>query len=147
MFNLQEEILYEGSWGRIEYIPTIPCLHYMIKGFLLSDEVKECYNTLLKLFSERQELHNHRMALLTDARHGEPLLKEDIEWLVNDWIPRLIQAGVNVSAVVLPRDEWAMISVQLAQETLKENKNSLTQMFFDDTKTAIAWLKEVLSND
>jgi hypothetical protein len=144
--NTVTEVLHEASWGFIEYMPDVPCLRCVIRGFSLSEEVKSRHNKLLELLEEKKPLHQKSIGLLTDTRQTEPLQEVDIEWLTTAWIPRLSQLGTRYIAVVMPEDEWAQTSVEAIREMMEEADNGLTQKYFKDGELALAWLRDVANS-
>ncbi|SKC52771.1 hypothetical protein [Ohtaekwangia koreensis] len=144
--NTTTEILHEASWGFIEYMPDVPCLRCVIRGFSLSEEVKSRHNKLLELLEEKMPLHQNKIGLLTDTGKAEPLLEIDIKWLMEDWTPRLSRLDARYIAVVIPENEWAQTSVEAIREMMEEADNGLTQRYFKDDQLALAWLRDVVNN-
>lgn len=146
MADFKFEILHEASWGFIEYMPDVPCLRHAINGFSLSEEVRSRHDLLLALLIEKKKLHPE-IGLLIDPRKAEPLLEEDIEWLMTDWTPRVAQHSIKYIAVLTPEDEWSKISVDMLKENKEyQERSGGTHKYFLQHESALAWLHDVLNN-
>jgi hypothetical protein len=147
MADLKNEILHKTSWGFVEYIPAVPCLRCVIEGFSMSEEVRSRHDLLLQLLIEKQR-HHQTIGLLIDPRKAEALLEADIEWLMNDWTPRVAQQRIRYLAVLIPDDEWARVSVDILQNNVDFQENSgVSHKYFQYDEPALTWLKNVLNNN
>lgn len=76
---------------------------------------------------------------LADLSHIEGSFEESREWIAKNVVPRAMKLGLKYEALVLPKNIFAMLSVQ---ETLV-NIEGLEIRIFGDTKEAVAWLNSI----
>lgn len=70
---------------------------------------------------------------------------EDSEWLVHDWLPRLLAAGCRRLAVVLPPQALAAMQLNRLKREIdaeKPDPEAFHNRYFDDLAEAHAWLAE-----
>lgn len=76
---------------------------------------------------------------LADLSQIEGSFEESRGWITNNVVPRAMKLGLKYEALVLPKNIFAMLSVQ---ETLIEIEG-LKIRTFGDTHEAIAWLNSL----
>jgi hypothetical protein len=59
------------------------------------------------------------------------------DWMANTYMPKLMKIGFNCSAVVLPKDVFAQISV----ENWEQKVSGFTTRNFGDLNAALNWIK------
>ncbi|MDR6550252.1 hypothetical protein [Paenibacillus qinlingensis] len=67
------------------------------------------------------------------------VLTEDAEWFSMEWLPRLLHAGIQFTATVIPEHTVAPLDMKNAieKETLPINYHE-----FEDIHNAVGWLSE-----
>jgi len=71
------------------------------------------------------------------------LPQEDSTWLVHDWFPRLLAAGGQRFAVVIPPQALAAMQLNRLKREIdseKENEAAFQNRYFDNLGEARAWL-------
>ncbi|CAM4498839.1 hypothetical protein FHS16_005458 [Paenibacillus endophyticus] len=68
------------------------------------------------------------------------VLEEDMKWLSEEWLPRLLNAGIQYTATVNPKNSEANNNLHI--ETDKD-KTKLLHHEFERIHNAIVWLSEI----
>jgi hypothetical protein len=105
---------------------------------MFGEEYRTVLNTVLKALAA------HRTGkLLADSRRMRAIPQEDQDWLMKDWVPRSVKAGLKHSAVVLPKSTLGQMSLQrlslvgTGQKLVSTNGSS----YFETLEEAKKWLK------
>ena len=136
--NLTRNLIHKASYGFIEYIPEITCLRIVSIGFKLSDEVREEFNIVRNFLQQRPAGSN--TFLLYDLQEAEPLLDQDLEWIAYEWKPQVIKLGVMYVAIVIPKNEFAQLNVEIIKEAIEESQSTTTDRYFPDNESAWEWV-------
>lgn len=103
------------------------------EGYATSAQFREgtelMLNTLMK---------NNASKVLGDIKGMVLIGMEDQEWLHTNFLPRAIQFGFKVMAIVKPDNYFNKVAVETI--CYKVNKEKLTIHFFDDIEDAKNWL-------
>lgn len=76
---------------------------------------------------------------LSDSSHTL-LLAEDAKWLSEDWLPRLLNAGIQYTATVTPERTNTNLSVSKA---IGKDTTILRHHEFEDIHNAVSWLSGI----
>jgi hypothetical protein len=111
-----------GPWVVVEW-----------KAWATSPQFRAAYEEIIVAVREKRT-----SKLLVDLRNTRVLVDDDQKWLVEDWGPRSVQAGVRMMAVVIPERPLA----QLILENMdKRIPSSILQIgSFKTLEEAQAWL-------
>lgn len=103
-------------------------------GFRTSDEFIEiCDGHLYDFFKT-----NACTKILVDISKMTGSFDGVNDWMATYFMPKLMKAGFNCSAVVLPKDVFAQISV----ENWEQKVSGFTTRNFGDYYTALNWIKQ-----
>jgi hypothetical protein len=127
-------IYYDERWVTIRWDETIQAGWAEYKGYAEGEEFRAAYEANLQLLRQKRACR-----WLSDARLLAPISQADQRWLNNDWLPRMIAAGLRWSAVVSPRAAVSRLTVK--QIVSKINNVSLVTDHFDDLEAARSWLR------
>ncbi|NIK71930.1 MULTISPECIES: hypothetical protein [unclassified Paenibacillus] len=69
------------------------------------------------------------------------VMKDDMKWLSEEWLPRLKNAGIQYTATVNPTN--SVRNNGLNEEVAEESSTKLQHHEFEGVQKAIAWLSEI----
>lgn len=142
------EVIYTLGESTLDYDPSIPCLIFKHRGFMVSSEFRTFLNKALELIKEKKQKHEV-FGWVSNLVESDVFQEEDMLWVANDFNPLAYQTGLRYVAFVLTEDEYALASV--SAETYqdyseKEMGERIIHQNFKDEESAKNWLREVLSN-
>lgn len=102
-------------------------------GYATSQDFKEgtelMLNTLIK---------NNTFKVLADVKDMTIIAREDQEWLNNVFLPRAIEFGFKVIAIIKPEPYFNKVAMESISQRI--NKHRLSLQFFDNLEDARDWL-------
>lgn len=101
------------------------------RGFFPSDKMRSGAEKVLELIKEKKAAK-----MLTDTSKSRVVSPEDQNWIVNDWRPRAIKAGIYYMASVVPQDIIAQMAMNRLSTLLKDVETG----YFSTVAEAKAWL-------
>lgn len=123
-------------YATVYYDEDKKCISDVWDGsFGTSENFKAVLNYVAQQIEERKALK-----WLADLRNMEGSFNSSSEWIQKEIMPRVLQAGLLLEAVVLPKNIFSKLS---AKDTIiKINKFELQQ--FEDIEKAKKWLEEAV---
>jgi hypothetical protein len=85
-----------------------------------------------------------RMLWLADTTLAPAIDTGGIEWVIEDWTPRALEAGIMHLAMVLPKNGWAKMAVE--EYTEAGGKNEMIITYFKDVESAKKWFRDMSIN-
>ncbi len=125
---------FEKDFAKISYCPSG---HHVFHEWLIPPtvlEFKEGCNQLVEAFK-----HFKTGKLIVDTREQGTVAGELLEWMTTDWITRAIAAGHTHSAVIIPSDVFASMSVDEIMDTVSKQ---ITSRHFDTVDDALDWITQ-----
>lgn len=120
------------QWDEVER-----CVQLRWKGFAQGDEYRTGMNKVLELLTARKASR-----WLIDAREMSVVTQTDQGWMMRDWRPRAIAAGLKKVAVVMPSSAIAQMSIHRMENNLKDPTDQvIATAYFPSTDEARAWLR------
>lgn len=120
----------------VGYDAGVPCVLMTWKGYATSRDFRSGNERIVDLIAERKV-----SKLLGDTKEFVLIGADDQRWLLSDWIPRALQAGLRTVALVTPMFYFNRVAVASVGQEL--DPNQLTLQYFDDRDAARDWLKGV----
>jgi hypothetical protein len=111
-----------ASWVHVEW-----------KAWATSSEFRTAYDAILEAVGE-----NRASKLLIDLRKTRVLADEDQRWLLDDWGPRSVQAGVRSMAVVVPERPLAKLILENMDKRIPSSVLEIRS--FGTLEEAARWL-------
>lgn len=137
------ELYYDKPFLKISWDAEINCVFTEWKGFVYEADLRTGLNKALELLQTKQA---HKF--LNDTRKLRVISQEDQAWIVKDWMPRTIKAGLRVSVSVVPESQLALASfnsaLQKAEsviETAARSGNGIETASFHSYEEALAWIR------
>jgi hypothetical protein len=81
--------------------------------------------------------------VLGDGRNMRVIKQSDQEWVIRDWIPRILAAGLRRMAMVIPKSGLAMMNVQEILSRVPGTK--LDVAYFGTIEEARDWLSRPIT--
>lgn len=106
-------------------------------GYSTSVQFQEGTELMLSLVKSNQS----RM-VLADMKDMVLISMEDQHWVVNSFLPKLSEAGVEKVAIVNPHYYYGKVAIESL--TIKANEASLQCKVFHNLETAKSWMKEAV---
>jgi hypothetical protein len=111
----------------------VPCIFVNWKGYATSAQIRFVHECLVGLIGR------HGVSkILGDDTALVSIDNEDQEWIIWDWIPRAIAAGLRVVASKKPNGFFGRMSVDRIQAVISPK---LRIRSFDNLSDARAWLR------
>lgn len=112
---------------------TIPCIVVTWKQYATSTQLRFIHENIILL------LETHRASKILGLDTALPTIhNEDQTWIVENWMPRAIAAGLKATASKNPSSYFCKVSIDAIQAV---RPAGLAFRSFDDTAEARQWLK------
>lgn len=128
--------ILENDYATLWYHPEAKIVHHQFHRFIYGEKFRAVLDKGIEIFRE----HGAKK-WLSDDRNNSAIPKEDGEWALNDWNPRVTELGWKYWAVVMP-DKLA--GQKNLDWFMRENiAKGLVVQAFEDPEEAIKWLESV----
>lgn len=121
------------------YVSWDPTIHAVVgggEGFVDGEELRRGMNKGVELLLAKGS--NKWLAEMSSRKvHTD----EDQKWIVDDWTPRAVAAGLRYTAFVLPKSVVSKMSLKRMNQVIAER--TLEIGYFDDLEEARRWLSAV----
>jgi hypothetical protein len=125
--------LFDIRRATVWYYPDKKIIHHRFRAFVHGDEFRGVLNTGLDAFKE----YGARKWLSDDRGNGA-LTPEDNQWANDDWSPRVIEAGWDQWAVVMPEKIVGQMNLKRWIKVYADK--GVTVRVFATPEPAFAWL-------
>ena len=113
---------------------TIPCLALMWKGYATSNQFRFVHENILDL------LRQHRLSKIIGDDTELPMIHaEDQVWVIEDWMPRAVAAGLRAATSKSPTAYFGKMGVDNVIRSVVPV--AITIRSLDDLDAARAWIK------
>ena len=135
--------IYEREYVTLDYDSSVPCVVATPLKFMMPEEFKSHLNFGLDFIIKIKD--TRKMLWLADITLDGTLDEEGLKWVIEDWTPRAIAAGIKHMGVVIPENEWTKIAAEEYSESVKstKEKEGLTTAYFKDVESAKNWFREI----
>jgi len=135
MLAMSKRLVLENEFVQLWYHPTDRIVHHQFRKFIWGEQFREVLNEGLRVF-EREGATKW----LSDDRENSALSKDDTEWSMNDWFPRVAKIGWKHWAIVLPQNVIGQMN--MARIIATYSARGLTVRVFDEPGAALEWLQQ-----
>jgi hypothetical protein len=127
-------IYYENPVGRVVDDPMgFTRLAYQ-PGTRPEDEFKALLSHVTKLMARRED-----GCLLVDQRLMTPFTPEEQEYVIQQWLPRIVEAGgYRYGAILVAQNVFARLATSAIIAAVRDL--SITYQYFEQEAEAITWL-------
>lgn len=128
--------ILDNDYATLWHHPENKIVHHQFHKFIHGEQFRSVLEKGLEIFEEY-----NATKWLSDDRKNSALPKEDAEWAMTDWNPRVISSGWKYWAIVLP--DKILGKTNMNQFIKQQNEQGVTVEIFDDADEALDWLKSV----
>jgi hypothetical protein len=126
--------VFDNDAATLWYHPEARVVHHQFKKPIFGEEFRTVLNTGLQIMEEYGAIK-----WLSDDRNNSAIPPEDADWAQNDWFPRVLEAGWQQWAIVLPENVIGQMDMQQFIEN--ETAAGIEVQVFPDLDEALAWLE------
>jgi hypothetical protein len=119
----------------VSFDATVPCILVVWKGYATSTQLRFIHESILHLVKEF-----HVSKVLGDDTALTTIHSDDAKWIVEDWMPRAMAAGLKIVASITPEWQFGKLSVQ---HILSRAPQGFVSRSFNDGSKAWTWLRKV----
>jgi hypothetical protein len=112
---------------------TVPCVTVTWSGYVTSTQYRYCHELLIELLRQR-----NISRMLDDATALPTIHGADQGWVVGNWLPRAIAAGLQAVASKRPQAYFGRLAVEAIRSV---PSSEIPMRCFDDLESARVWLK------
>jgi hypothetical protein len=127
-------IYLDNAFGTVHWDDSLSAVCVTFKAFVDGEDFRSLSNAGIELLIQKKA-----SKWLGDCRNMGAVTQEDQRWSSEDWLPRVMAAGLTHMAIVSPKKVVAQMAVKTFM-TKVQGKQHVT-MNFDDLEKARAWLR------
>jgi len=133
---MSTQTIIDNDYVTLWYHPEAKIVHHQFHRFIHGEHFRAVLDQGLDVF---KQYGAHKW--LSDDRANSALPKEDSEWGLNDWNPRVFANGWKYWAVVMPDKKIGQTNINWL---MRENiAHGLVVQVFEDPDEALKWLESV----
>ncbi len=133
---MSAQTIIDNEYVTLWYHPEAKIVHHQFHRFIHGEHFRKVLDQGLEVFKE-----HGANKWLSDDRLNSALPKEDSEWGLNDWNPRVFANGWKYWAVVMPDKKMGQTNLNWL---MRENiAHGLVVQAFEDADEALKWLESV----
>jgi hypothetical protein len=133
MLAMSKRLVLENELVHLWYHPQERIVHHQFRKFIWGEQFRQVLNEGLRVF-ERESATKW----LSDDRENSALSKDDTEWSMGDWFPRVAKAGWKHWAIVLPQNVIGQMN--MARIIAAYSARGVSARVFDEPGAALDWL-------
>ena len=137
--------IYEREYVTLDYDSSVPCVVATSLKYMMLDEFKAHLDFGLEFMKEKIK-ETGKMMWLPDTTSAVAFDDESTKWVIDDWTPRALAAGIkHVGFVVSECELGPKLKAEEYSEGVKssEEKEGITTAFFKDVESAKNWFREI----
>jgi hypothetical protein len=140
-------LFHTTNTSTLEFDSSVPCIIDTLNSFLLSEEFRTHLDKGLEFALDKKSTYQ-QLGWLGDTRSGEAFFDDDLQWLMNNWLPRAANAGIGYIATVLPQGDIAQFAADNMKDNIDEIRINIHPNFryFHDVQSAKEWLRKSLNH-
>ncbi len=130
---MEKEIIIDNEYASLWFYPEHKIVHHKFHQFIHGDKFRELLMKGADLFEQKG-----CKKWLSDDRNNSALRAEDIEWGNQNWAPRVLNAGWEFWALMMPDKVLGKMNMRpLIDQYLEQG---VKVEIFDDVDEALKWL-------
>ena len=130
---MNTEMILDNEYLSLVYYPETKIVQHTFHQVVQGPVFREALNTGLEVI---KEYNAHKW--LSDDRQNDALPEADVQWAKTDWFPRVLAAGWQHWALVMPPRAVAMLNLKAFIDTYRPF--GLHVMVFGKPELAMTWL-------
>jgi hypothetical protein len=128
--------IYSNEYATLWFHPEHKIVHHKFHKFVYSEAFR---NVLSRGLNQMKEQGATKW--LSDDRFNSALTPEDGAWAMQEWGPKVIEAGWKAWAIVLPESFLGRVNMKEYIDIYA--KQGVTVELFSDPDEALEWLKSL----
>lgn len=132
---MSTETCRESDAWTIEYDDDLGAVIHRWKVHTTGDRFREGCEDILAVAEDK-----NARKLLIDSRAVTALKEDDVGWMFADWVPRSVEAGLEVTATVYPESTIAKMNVEGMAEKIDDLDDGGETHMTTDIDEARSWL-------
>ena len=128
-------ILHESKNARVEWFEQEKVILKRFSGFITGDEMRVAFDAGYK---QLQKANGEKW--LSDNRDLPVYKQEDVDWINEDWFPRMLEAGWRYWALVEPKSHVGTMTMKKFRFYVDEG---IILKVFATVEEAFSWLATV----
>jgi hypothetical protein len=129
------QVLIDLPAGCLGFDDAIPAITVTWNGYARTSEVRELHERLLDLIATYQV-----NKVLADDTALPTIASDDRRWIIDNWMPRAVAAGLRTAAAKRSNSHFGRVAVGSLHAGAPPELNV---MRFDDLAVAREWLRNV----
>jgi hypothetical protein len=125
-----------GKKYNIFYDEEIEAVIMNWHGYATSEEFREGTEFMVKLLEESKS-----RKVLANVKEMILIAKEDQDWLDKAFLPKIVELGLQATAVIMPTNYFNKIAVESISYKIAQQK--IVVNYFEDLQKAKDWLQSV----
>lgn len=131
----QREVVSRMGGVELAWNPGIECVEYVPERGLTLEEAKAALNRAIQLLKDKK---THK--ILVDVRAHDRFGPEEGAWVEAEWVPRAVEAGMRVVALVLPKALIAAMEIDKTAGRIDPTATGHKRRMFEGPESARDWL-------
>lgn len=127
-------IVHQSRHAHLEWIEDGAVLLKRFEGAVVGAELREAFNAGQAAMAR---LGGHKW--LSDNRHLHPYRRDDVRWIKEDWLPRMLKIEWQFWALVEPHGVMSTLSMAHFINPFRDA--GIEVEFFDTPEDALAWIQ------
>lgn len=128
------EIFYENFAGYVFFNKELKAVQATSKGaFSFGEGFRGTANNVIELI---KQTNSH--TLIIDATKMKIVSAADQEWIIHDWYPRILAAGLKHQAIVVTKDSFSEVSIRKMDDYYTEKQ--IETVYFYSYREALEWV-------
>jgi len=133
---MTQTTVLDTDYATLWFYPETKVVRHEFHRFIYGPEFRNVLNTGLELFKK-----DGANKWLSDDRKNSALPTEDLTWAMEDWAPRVFDAGWKYWAIVMPDKVAGQLNMNRFMKRYIDN--GLTIQVFSDADEALKWLEDI----
>ncbi len=126
--------ILENEQATLWYHPDKKIVHHQFHQFIYGQAFRDVLTRGAEIFEQYGA-----QKWLSDDTGNSALTKEDSDWALNEWQPRIMAAGWKYWAIVMPEKIIGQMNMKRWAKTYGEK--GITVEMFSDPDAAMRWLE------
>ena len=129
------EVLFRSGGVEIAWNAEIESVEYVPERGLELEEAKVALNKAIQFLKDRKAYK-----ILVDVRAHDRFGPEEGAWVEREWVPRAVEAGMKVIALVLPKALIAAMEIDKTAGRIDPTATGHKRRMFESSESARDWL-------
>ena len=133
---MPKETILDTDYATLWYYPEEKIVHHAFHRFIYGQKFRDVLEKGMEIFKKHEA-----QKWLSDDRKNSALPADDTKWAMEDWFPKVFEAGWKYWAIVMP--DKAVGQMNMNRFISMYAEKGLTIELFEDLDEALDWLKSV----